>query len=145
MVVKVWLLVGWTVEWCRCYLLSKMWMYLLKEAGGKHEKHWNTLKNKNHVDTFWGENGKANVKRPTLIDDYNHWMGGFDLSDQRISYYHPDIRCRRNWVPICIQLLSIIRNNSFLVMKRSKLTVLCTDKLLVIKQRWLSEWIMSLF
>ena len=76
-----------------------------------------TLKNKDHVDTIWGKNGKANVKIPTLIDDYNHWMGGVDLSDQRISYYHPDIRCRRNWVPIFIQLLSIIRNNSFLVMK----------------------------
>ena len=76
-----------------------------------------TLKNKGHVDTIWGKNGKANVKIPTLIEDYNHWMGGVDLSDQRISYYHPDIRCRRNWVPIFIQLLSIIRNNSFLVMK----------------------------
>ena len=44
-------------------------------------------------------------------------MGGVDLSDQRISCYHPDICCCQNWVSIFIQLLSIIQNNSFLVMK----------------------------
>ena len=42
-------------------------------------------------------------------------MGGFDLADQRISYYQPDLRCRRNWIPMFIQILSIIRNNSFIV------------------------------
>ena len=42
-------------------------------------------------------------------------MGGVDIVDQRIAYYHPNLRCRRNWIPLFIQLLSMIRNNSFVV------------------------------
>ena len=51
-------------------------------------------------------------------DDYNHWMGGVDLADQRIANYHPDIRCHRTWIPIFLQCLSIIRNNMFLIFKQ---------------------------
>ena len=72
-------------------------------------------KNKAHVKTIWGDSGKANVYIPTLIDDYNHWMGGVDLKDQRITYYHPNLRCYRNWIPILTQILSIIRNNAFII------------------------------
>ena len=25
---------------------------------------------------------------PKVIDDYSYWMGGVDIADQRISYYH---------------------------------------------------------
>ena len=25
---------------------------------------------------------------PKLVDEYNHWMGGVDIVDQRIVYYH---------------------------------------------------------
>ena len=42
-------------------------------------------------------------------------MGGVDLSDQRIAYYHPNVRCRRNWIPMFLQLMSIMRNNSYIV------------------------------
>ena len=42
-------------------------------------------------------------------------MGGVDLSDQRIAYYHPDLRCYRNWIPMFIQVLSMIRNNSYVI------------------------------
>ena len=52
-----------------------------------------TLLNKRHVNTIWGTEGVADIFIPTLIDDYNHWMGGVDLSDQRISYYHADLQC----------------------------------------------------
>ena len=74
-----------------------------------------TKLNRQHVNKIWGSEGAAEIFIPTLIDDYNHWMGGVDLSDQRISYYHPDLRCYRSWIPIFIQLLSIIRNNMFIV------------------------------
>ena len=73
--------------------------------------------NRRHINKVWGKNGSAEVYIPRLIDDYNHWMGGVDLVDQRIAYYHPDLRCRRNWIPIFLQILSIIRNNSFCVHK----------------------------
>ena len=52
-----------------------------------------------------------------MIDDYNHMMGGVDLTDQRISYYHPDLHCFRKWMPMCLQILSLIRNNSYCIHK----------------------------
>ena len=76
-----------------------------------------TQMNRGHVDNIWGERGKKNIYIPSLVDDYNHWMGGVDLADQRIAYYMPDLRCRRNWIPIFIQLLGMIRNNSYVVYK----------------------------
>ena len=75
-----------------------------------------TQNNKSHVNFIWGENGTALIHIPTLIDNYNYWMGGVDVGDQRISYYHPsNIVCQRTWVPIFIQILSIIRNNAYVV------------------------------
>ena len=75
-----------------------------------------TQNNRNHVKEIWGDKGATDIKIPTLIDDYNHWMGGVDVADQRISYYHPSkLVCYRNWIPIFIQLLSIIRNNAYII------------------------------
>ena len=75
-----------------------------------------TQNNRNHVKEIWGDKGATDIKIPTLIDDYNHWMGGVDVADQQISYYHPSkLVCYRNWIPIFIQLLSIIRNNAYIV------------------------------
>ena len=74
-----------------------------------------TQLNKNHVSKIWGDSGKKEVYIPSLIDDYNHWMGGVDLSDQRIAYYHPNIKCQRNWIPMFIQVLKIIRVNAYIV------------------------------
>ena len=54
---------------------------------------------------------------PRSIDKYNHWMGGVDLCDQHISYYHQDIRCQQNRVPMSIQILSIIRSKSYIMHK----------------------------
>ena len=74
-----------------------------------------TGKNKRHVDKIWGDKGAVPIFIPVMIDNYNFWMGGVDLSDQRIAYYHPDVRCYRNWIPMCIQVLSMIRNNSYVI------------------------------
>jgi len=71
--------------------------------------------NRNHVNNIWGDKGKQDIYIPRIIDDYNHWMGGVDLADQRIAYYHPDLRCHRTWVPLFLQLLSMIRNNMYIV------------------------------
>ena len=74
-----------------------------------------TNKNKDHVSEIWGEKGAVEVNIPILIDNYNHWMGGVDLTDQRVAYYHPDMRCYRNWIPMLLQIVSMIRNNCFLI------------------------------
>ena len=76
-----------------------------------------TKLNSRHVDKIFGKNGKAEIFIPTLIDDYNHKIGGVDLVDQRIAYYQPNVRCRRNWIPMFIQTMGIIRNNSYIVHK----------------------------
>ena len=74
-----------------------------------------TVQNKGHVEEMWGKEGAVEISIPTLIDDYNHWMGGVDLADQQIAYYHPNLRCRINWIPMFIQVLSLIRNNTYIV------------------------------
>ena len=76
-----------------------------------------TATNKNHVSKVWGNEGKKQICIPTSIDDYNHWMLGVDVADQRIAYYQPDLRCQRTWLPMFIQILGLIRNNSFVVTK----------------------------
>ena len=37
------------------------------------------------------------------------------MADQRIACYMPNFHCQRNWVPMFIQILAIIRNNCFIV------------------------------
>ena len=71
--------------------------------------------NKNHVNKIWGNAGKQAIYIPVLIDDYNQLMGGVDVCDQRIAYYHPDLHCNRIWIPMFMQTMSIIRNNSYVV------------------------------
>ena len=44
-------------------------------------------------------------------------MGGVDSVYQRIVYYQLNFRCRRNWIPLFIQSLGIIRNNLYFVHK----------------------------
>ena len=90
-----------------------------------------TTTNSSHVKQVWGDNGTTKIKIPTLIDDYNHWMGGVDMSDQLIAYYHPNLRCYRTWIPMFLQIVSMIRCNCYLVYKskyrnrpRSKANVL---------------------
>ena len=74
-----------------------------------------TQLNKGHVNNVWGKLGKVWLWIPRIVDDYNHWMGGVDLADQMIAYYHPDMRCYQNWLPMFIQLLSCIRLNSYII------------------------------
>ena len=71
-------------------------------------------KNKRHVDKIWGKCGKVHVWIRRIMDDYNHWMCGIYLADQKISYYHPDLRCHRTWVPMFIQVPSTIRLNGYI-------------------------------
>jgi Transposase IS4 len=76
--------------------------------------------NQRHVDRVWA-NGAHTVPItiPSMIDDYNHWMGGVDRADQLISYYRPNLRCVRTWMPIFLHCLDIIRVNSFIVCKKA--------------------------
>ena len=79
-----------------------------------------TVNNKAHLESVWGKEGKVKINIPKLIDDYNHWMGGVDLVDQRIAYYQADLRCLRTWLPMFLQIMSIVRANSFIVYSQIK-------------------------
>eukprot|EP00957_Ditylum_brightwellii_P198653 15140694-Ditylum_brightwellii.AAC.2 len=72
-----------------------------------------TLKNKRHVPQVWRSKPRTEIYPPLLIHHYNQWMGGVDLIDQCISYYIPNFHCHRNWIPILIQILAMIRNNCY--------------------------------
>jgi hypothetical protein len=53
------------------------------------------------------------MQSSTLTID--HWMLGVDVADQRIAYYHPNLRCHRTWIPMFLQLLSMMRNNMYVI------------------------------
>jgi len=72
-----------------------------------------TLKNKKHVEAVWGNAHRAEILIPLLVHHYNQWMGGVDVADQRISYFMPTHHCHRNWVPMFIHILAMIRNNCY--------------------------------
>eukprot|EP00957_Ditylum_brightwellii_P166257 12657038-Ditylum_brightwellii.AAC.1 len=65
------------------------------------------MKNRKHVNTIWGSNAIQDIFIPLLIYHYSQWMGGVDNM--------PNFHCQRNWVPMFIQILAIIRNNCFIV------------------------------
>ena len=74
-----------------------------------------TQKNRGHVSKIWGDESRMEMLNPTLIGDCNHWIGGVDVADQQIAYFHLNLRCFRIWILMFIQIISIIRNNSYIV------------------------------
>ena len=76
-----------------------------------------TKTNSMHINSVWGDNYETDINIPECIDDYNRWMGGVDLSDQFISYYRPEIRCRRTWIPHMLHALNIARVNAYVALK----------------------------
>ena len=88
---------------------------------------------------IWGDKGATNIKIPTLIDDYNNWMGGIDVADQRILYYHPSkVVCVRNWIPIFIRFL--IPNNASIIHCTNTMKDVLSQKAFTQEIVW---WIMS--
>eukprot|EP00977_Amphora_coffeiformis_P020704 scaffold8426_cov99-Amphora_coffeaeformis.AAC.1 len=74
--------------------------------------------NRRHIDQVWGNNHKKLIDIPCFIDDYNHWMLGVDKADQLIAYYRPDLRSRRNWMPLFFHTLDVARINSFIAVSQ---------------------------
>jgi len=52
---------------------------------------------------------------PKVVDQYNFFMGGVDIADQRRSYYHTQLRTCRNWYPLFFWLLDTAIINSFIL------------------------------
>lgn len=73
--------------------------------------------NRRHVDIVWGSQAVTQIEIPSIIDDYNHWMGGVDKADQLIASYRHKLQCRRTWMPIFFHCLDVIRVNSYIIAK----------------------------
>eukprot|EP00957_Ditylum_brightwellii_P183211 13955513-Ditylum_brightwellii.AAC.1 len=86
------------------------------EDGSKKKAKDHGLEQK-HVKDVWGNAGKKEINIPRIIDDYNYWLNGANISDQRIAYYHPNAHCCCDWVPIFLQILPIMHNNAHLVQR----------------------------
>ena len=56
-----------------------------------------------------------NSVKPIVNADYNQYMGGVDLCDQRASYYGVGRRAVKWWKPIVRHLINLSINNAYLV------------------------------
>ena len=61
--------------------------------------------------------GKAGVKCPTSIIDYNKHMRGVDRADQRKESYSLDPKLRRSWLRIFFNFLNVALSNAFVIFK----------------------------
>lgn len=52
------------------------------------------------VQEFWGDNPTAMLQHSRAAVDYNNYMGGVDIHDQRHSYYKTQLTTVRNWLPL---------------------------------------------
>lgn len=63
------------------------------------------------------DDGKSLVKCPTSIVEYNKYMGGVDLANQRKASYSLDRKSRRFWLCIFFNFLNITLSNAFVVFR----------------------------
>mmetsp|Transcript_1528 Transcript_1528/g.3386 ORF Transcript_1528/g.3386 Transcript_1528/m.3386 type:complete len:291 (-) Transcript_1528:1970-2842(-) len=90
--------------------------------------------NREHVRSLFGTEGEKTIEIPKIIDDYNNWMGGVDLSNQLISQYKPQFRCRRTWMPLFLQAQDIVRMNSYVAAKALGYQDIELEPLLLLQQ-----------
>lgn len=72
-----------------------------------------TQKNKVNVREVWGNEWVRDIKIPAFVHSYNDGKTGVDGSDQLISYYLPNFRMRRTWMPIMMHATYASRANAF--------------------------------
>jgi len=63
------------------------------------------------------DSSRKQISCPLAIAQYNKYMGGVDLSDQKIRYYTIDRKSNRNWMRIFFHFLGISIVNSFIYYK----------------------------
>ena len=65
---------------------------------------------------------KKSIICPKMISEYNKFMRGVDLFDQRISCYSIDRKSKRNWIRIFIYFLEASLSNAFICYKDLNVT-----------------------
>ena len=68
----------------------------------------------------WSAKEKKNiqVKRPSVIQAYNEYMGGVDLMDMLISLYRINIRSKKYYIKIIFHLIDLSIVNAWLLYRR---------------------------
>lgn len=74
-----------------------------------------TPNNRDLILAGWGDQAIKEMRIPLLSVNYNDYMGGVDIADQRRSYYNTQLRVCRNWLPLFFWLLDTAIINSFLL------------------------------
>lgn len=72
------------------------------------------------VRKAFGKNERLGCYIPTVIDDYNHYMNGVDLADQRRASYTTHQRARRNWLAFLYFFLDISITNAHILFNMSR-------------------------
>ena len=67
-----------------------------------------------------GKHQKADILRPTCIQDYNQDMNGVDLSDQMCRMYSVQYRTKKFWKTLVFHFLDIAAWNAFLFWRELK-------------------------
>lgn len=67
------------------------------------------------VNRIWGNHPTRILALPTAAVDYNLFMGGVDIADQRRSYFTTQVRVARTWFPLFFWLLDTSIINAFLI------------------------------
>ncbi|PWW73093.1 hypothetical protein C7212DRAFT_219654 [Tuber magnatum] len=52
------------------------------------------------INEVWGELPVHELAVPTATADYNLYIGGVDIADQRQSYYSTQLQVVRTWKPL---------------------------------------------
>jgi len=71
------------------------------------------------ITEVWGHLPVRELAVPTATADYNLYMGGVDIGDQRRSYYSTQLQVVRTWMPIFFWLLDNTIINSFLLVSQT--------------------------
>ena len=106
-----------TLCWCSIarFPISVQTVYLWTEAGWiMRVRHWQRI-NELNKGFVLGERATKIIKVPGILNDYNHWMFGVDITDGLIASYRPKIRCRQTWMPIMLHCFDILHVNCYIL------------------------------
>ena len=78
-----------------------------------HDSSTSTIQRSRHA-----QGGIESVQKPTVIQDYNKYMGGVDQSDQMLSYYGFSHRTIKWWRRAFFHLLDLSIVNAYILYKQ---------------------------
>ena len=79
--------------------------------------------NATKVQEVFGAASKKSLPISIVIDDYNHFMGEVNITDQLCRYYATQLSVRRTWMPLFFWLLDTAIINSYLILKKSGINI----------------------